>query len=143
MQIECLCSRCSTRNYFEPLPDSKCFSCNDKLLKHPTDSFLSDGKLNQCPLCGSDHLYKQKDFNRKIGVFILVLGVLGSFYTYGISLLVVTVIDWMLYRYVSEAGICYQCRNVFRKSPEIEKLPGFDLELHDYYRNLVPKSRIT
>lgn len=105
------------------------------LLQHPTDLFLHNHTLNQCPLCGCTHLYKQKDFNRRIGVVLILIGVIGAYWTYGVSLIAVTLIDWLLNRMVGMVGICYKCESQFRASP-VEKLEPFNLSLFDYYRNL-------
>jgi len=80
-------------------------------------------------------VYQQKDFNRTIGVSLLVVGVILSFWTYGISLLVVTLIDFLLYRFVGNVGVCYQCQSAFRDDPAIARLEPFNLQLHDYYRS--------
>ncbi len=106
------------------------------LLNFQTDHFLQDGTLNQCPICGCPHIYQQKDFNRKVGVGLIVIGVLFAYFTYGISLVLVTLIDWLLIRKVGSVGICYRCDGQFRKSDKVNDLPGFNLSLFDYYRNI-------
>lgn len=65
-----------------------------------------------------------------------MLGVALAYFTYGASLLVVTLIDWLLYRQVQEIGCCYTCGSVFRHSAKIRQLDPFSLGLHDYYKNL-------
>jgi hypothetical protein len=64
------------------------------------------------------------------------VGVALAYFTYGLSLLVVTLIDFFLVRRVREVGVCYQCQAEFRKSDLVDALKPFDLELFDYYRNL-------
>ena len=81
-------------------------------------------------------MYRRKDFNQKLGILLVVVGVLLAYFTYGLSLLGVTLIDFFLFRKVREVGICYQCHAEFRKSLLIDQLVPFDLELFDYYRNL-------
>ncbi|NBX77200.1 MAG: hypothetical protein EBQ92_11645 [Proteobacteria bacterium] len=119
-----------------PLGPSFCESCQTPLLVHPTESFLNQKQLDQCPLCGSAHLYRRKDFNQKLGIVLVVLGVALAYFTYGVSLLIVTFIDFFLVRKVKEVGVCYQCKTEFRNSPLVAGLEPFDLELFDYYRNL-------
>ena len=70
---------------------------------------------------------------------MVVLGVLLAYFTYGISLLLVALVDWLIYKRVKDVGCCYSCEAQFRDSPMVAKLAPFNLELHDYYRNL--KSR--
>ncbi len=114
--------------------DLKCHACETK---RPLKA--SPPSLEPCPVCEAEHVYKQKDFNRKLGILLLLIGVAGSFYTFGLSLLVVTIFDWWLYRHVGLVGLCYRCHAQFRGSPEIEKLPPFTLQLHDYYKSLKKK----
>jgi uncharacterized CHY-type Zn-finger protein len=118
----------------EALPH--CSSCKKTLFPHPTHNFQKEAFLDQCPVCGSAHVFKRKDFNQKLGIALIVVGVVLAYFTYGLSLLVVTLIDFFLFKRIKEVGICYQCEAEFRNHPMITNLPTFDLELHDYYRNL-------
>ena len=138
MDFSSFCPHCQCfQEYTLPAFDEKaCQSCTKPLFPHASDKFKESFHFNQCPHCGAAHLYRQKDFNRKLGLILLILGIGMSFFTYGISLLLVTVFDWLLYKRVGEVGCCYQCKSQFRNSPEVEKLDPFDLELHDYYQNL-------
>ncbi|MCX6104029.1 MAG: hypothetical protein NT000_12335 [Proteobacteria bacterium] len=115
-----------------------CGSCHADIFVNATDAFKESFHFNQCPHCSSAHLYRQKDFNRKLGISLMAIGIILSFFTYGISLLLVTVIDWWLYKKVGDVGCCYRCQSQFRLSPEVDALPSFDLELYDYYQNLRP-----
>ncbi len=109
----------------------KCSSCElvRPLLSEPP-------KLEPCPVCESEHTYRQKDFNRTFGILLLVIGIATSFFTYGLTLIGVTLFDWWLYRHTGDVGLCYRCNAQFRNSPEIEKLSPFQLSLHDYYKSL-------
>ncbi len=131
MEVLVTCPRCSTQ--LEVKPESA-EHCGQSLLPNATDRFLKEGFLNQCPVCGAAHLFRQKDFNRKLGIGLVAIGILFAWWTYGISLLFVTIVDWWLYRRVGEVGCCYQCHAQFR-GPEIAVLEPFNLELHDYYKN--------
>ncbi len=89
-----------------------------------------------CPRCKCEHLYRRKDFNRKFGITLIAVGVVLSYWTYGVSLVVVTLLDWLLSITVGEVGICYQCEEQFRDKEMVKQLPPFNLSLHDYYMNL-------
>lgn len=138
MTVDALCPHCRKPVTFrEPKWLETCPNCGKAVFEQATENLTKHGALNQCPLCGSEHLFRQKDFNRKVGVAILAVGVVLAFWTYGISLLIVTIIDWLIARGVGEVGICYRCRACYRGS-SVENLPGFNLSLHDYYRSLPP-----
>lgn len=67
-----------------------------------------------CPFCDARHFYRQKDFNPVLGLGIVVLGAALVPFTYGLSLPVLALLDWWLYRRVGEVAICYKCRAEFR-----------------------------
>lgn len=110
--------------------------CGSRRLPEATAHFLESGGFNQCPICGCPHIYRQKDFNRNFGVLLIVIGVALAYWTYGLSLVIVTVIDFALFRFVKELGVCYRCHAQFRKSDAITKLDPFNLSLHDFYKSV-------
>lgn len=139
MRISVSCPHCRVfqeQTILWPDPSAFCLSCSWELVSHATDAFRNERNLDQCPFCGGAHLYRRKDFNQKLGIFLVVLGVLLAYFTYGLSLLAVTLVDFFLFRKVKELGVCYQCNAQFRDSRLVETLEPFDLELSDYYRNL-------
>jgi len=136
-----LCNHWQTITLQAPISLSpSCESCGQILWSHMTETFQTELKLTQCPQCASPHLYRQKDFNRKLGLGLIVVGVATSVITYGLSLVVVTLLDLWLYRRVGEVGLCYQCHAQFREDPNVQTLSPFDLEIHDYYRSVTASS---
>jgi len=117
-----------------------CPACQKPLFIHGTDDFHTIGDLSQCPLCGCAHLYRRKDFNRKLGIAILVLGIGLAYWTYALSLVAVTLLDWLLFRRVGEVACCYLCEAVFRDVAGIPRLEPFNLVLHDHYRAVREKA---
>jgi len=97
MEVTAKCPKCHNWQVFTPPPDA-CPKCGGALMAHRTEAF------DQCPVCGAAHLYRQKDFNRKLGVGLVVIGVILAYWTYGLSLLAVTLIDWLLVRRVGQVG---------------------------------------
>lgn len=71
-------------------------------------------QLRRCAVCASTRLYRQRDFNRFLGLAVVVAGAALVPFTYGISLPVVFVIDLILYRRVAEMAVCYLCRAEYR-----------------------------
>jgi len=142
MKLHGQCHQCQHLTSLElswPLTSRLCPHCKEELLQSPTQQFIEAKKLDQCPLCGASHLFRRKDFNQKLGVALICAGVAGAYFTYGLSLLAVTLVDWLLFQRIGEVGICYQCDSQFRNSPLIESLEPFNLQIFDYYRNLKNK----
>ncbi len=137
MEIDAHCPHCKQR--FQALVTSQeapCPHCQKSVVGFPTDRFQDSQGIDQCVVCGCADVYRHRDFNRALGIGLVVIGVVLAYFTYGISLLLVTVIDWWLYRRVGEVVSCYRCGGVYRDVPNIEETPLFNLSLHDYYRSL-------
>lgn len=87
--------------------------------------------IQHCGACGEVEMYIQKDFNRATGITLVVIGAIFVPWTYGLSLLAVTIVDYALYYYLSDVTVCYECRAVhrgYRSNPEHKQ---FDLAVHD------------
>ncbi len=89
-----------------------------------------------CPLCHRGELYRQKDFNPRLGVGIVLVAAVLAWWTYGLSLVVAVLIDVWLYRKVPDVVICYFCLAHFRGLPNVSRYPGFELIKFDKYRSL-------
>lgn len=138
-EVDCLCRQCQERVMVPVGSDAaiaQCSECQTALLQHTTDGFSAQGALDQCACCGCAHLYQQKDFNRKLGVLLLVLGFALAPWTYGISILVLTLIDFFLYKKVGLVACCYECGAVYRDFAQVAEVPEFKLQLFDYYKSV-------
>lgn len=123
-----------------------CPSCDARLSREPGDaagacercgaaSAISappaETVIERCAACGHDQLYFQKDFNRRTGIALVVLGSIFVPWTYGLSLLGVTVLDYIVWRMVKDVIVCYRCQAVHRGYPPNPALKPFDLVVHD------------
>jgi hypothetical protein len=70
--------------------------------------------FEKCPFCQCRQFYIQKDFNRTLGCAIMLIGIILVPVTYGLSLAVFSLLDWVLYKKVKEIAICYRCGTEFR-----------------------------
>jgi len=87
--------------------------------------------IDRCAACGHEHLYFQKDFNRRTGIALVVVGSIFVPWTYGLSLLAVTILDYIVWRIVKDVIVCYGCQAVHRGYPPNPALKPFDLVIHD------------
>ena len=76
---------------------------------------LKDSFFERCPLCGCSQFYLQKDFNQFLGCSVVLLGIIGVPFTYGLSLPVLALADWLIYRKVQMLILSYQCAAEFRR----------------------------
>ncbi len=70
--------------------------------------------FDHCPICGCRQFYLQKDFNQALGCFIMFIGIVLVPWTYGLSLPVFALFDWILHRRVPSIVVCYKCLSEFR-----------------------------
>ncbi len=75
--------------------------------------------FDRCPVCTCRQFYTDKDFNQVIGFLIMAVGIILVPKTYGLSLPVFALIDWLIYRKVPQLAACYRCGSEYR---------GFDIQ---------------
>jgi len=90
-----------------------------------------DAVIDRCAACGHEELYFQKDFNRTTGIALVALGAVFVPWTWGLSLLGVTILDYIVWRVVKDVIVCYGCQAVHRGYPPNPGLKPFDLVIHD------------
>jgi DNA-directed RNA polymerase subunit RPC12/RpoP len=90
--------------------------------------------VDACPACGGRQLYVQRDFNRKVGLGIVVLGaVFAPFTPYYASLMAAALLDAALYAVLPEITICYRCEAHFRGFRRNPAHHAFDLHTAEQY----------
>src|SRR5438128_1166773 len=123
--VHFLCEQCDARLAREPGETPRlCERCRapNSVIAPPADSIIE-----RCAACGHDQLYFQKDFNRKTGIALVVIGSIFVPWTYGLSLLGVTILDYVVWRLVKNVIVCYRCQTVHRGYPPNPALQPFDL----------------
>lgn len=133
MEVQITCTNCGSS--IEVLPDHHAAKVECDICKHVHDVKFTheheQGILKECPVCSRMDFYKQKDFNRKIGVTLFVIAAILSIWTYGLSLVALYLLDLFLFRKLSLVAICYKCRTNFRRLKNIEEIRDFDHEMND------------
>lgn len=127
--VHYLCTHCDARLAREAgEPARVCEQCNTA-----TDVVAPDAGaiIEVCAACKHEELYFQKDFNRRTGIALVVLGSVFVPWTYGLSLLGVTILDYIVWRMVKDVIVCYRCQAVHRGYPPNPALKPFDLITHD------------
>ena len=125
--VNFLCLACEARVTREAgEPARPCEHCGA-----PNEVTAPLADVTRCAACGHDQLYFQKDFNRKTGVALVVVGSIFVPWTYGLSLLGVTILDYIVWRLVKDVIVCYQCQAVHRGYPVHAGIKPFDLVVHD------------
>jgi hypothetical protein len=137
MEIQYRCPRClavADLNGWERLEALDCSACGVRLPLLPESRPDPTGTLGRCPVCGGQELYVQRDFNRRVGLLLVIAGALLAWPTRGVSLVVVVLLDLALYLVVPEIAICYRCEAVFRGLKRNPRHQGFSLATEEKYR---------
>lgn len=133
MEVQITCTECGSG--VEIVPDTNAHRAKCDVCSHITDvKFTQEhvvGVLKECPVCTRQDFYKQKDFNRKIGVVLFVIAAILSIWTYGLSLVALYLVDLFLFRKLAMVAICYKCRTNFRKVLNMGEIRDFDHEMND------------
>lgn len=65
--------------------------------------------MNECPHCKCKQFYIDKDFNQVLGWVFLGMAIVLVPLTYGLSLAVLALIDFLLRKRVKTMVVCYKC----------------------------------
>lgn len=133
MEVQITCGNCGSS--IEVVPNRNAGKVECDVCKHQTELHFNqeheEGKLTVCPVCSRQDFYKQKDFNRKVGVALFVVAAILSIWTYGLSLVVLYLVDLFLFKRLGTVAICYKCNTNFRRVQNIEEIRDFDHEMND------------
>jgi len=136
MQITCPHCKSSVELPFTDKDTGTAKSVSCPICLHDISLFWKDavgdeGKLISCPCCQRKDFYRQKDFNRKLGVILFIIAAILSIWTYGMSLVVLYLVDLFLFSRLGEIVICYQCDTIFRDISNTRSFELFNHEMHD------------
>lgn len=103
--------------------------------------------VRRCVVCPSTDLFVRKDFSQRIGVTIVVIGILLSslawylhqvMATYAI-LFATALIDVVLYVVIGNVLQCYRCQSEYRGLADLDSHEAFNLETHEKHRQQVAR----
>jgi hypothetical protein len=133
MTVQITCPGCGSGVTVKPAVAAEKASCD--ICKHIMDVKFTPAherdELCECAVCARQDFYQQKDFNRMIGVTLFVIAAILSIWTYGISLIVLYLVDVFLFRRLKPIAICYKCRTIYRGVRNIDQIRDFDHEMND------------
>ena len=143
MNVTFSCPRCHEGARADVEPDAaalECSACHQPISVPP--GAFADGQLCRCLVCPSTDLFVRKDFPQRLGVGIVIVGIVGSSiawgYTYTVAtfaiLLATALVDVVLYLIVPDALMCYRCGAQYRLADGMERHGAFNLETHERYR---------
>ncbi len=137
IELQITCPECGSGINVYSNKDANAAQCN--ICHHIVDISFNEeheaGVLKQCPVCQRQDFYKQKDFNRKVGVFLFVLASIITIvtfeYTYGSVFFLFYLLDSFLFRRLNFIAICYKCKTIFRKVENIDSIHDYNHEMNE------------
>lgn len=136
------CTECGSGIHVHPsleAENAKCDVC-DTLNPVKFNEDHMAGIVKDCPKCARKDFFKQKDFNRKIGVGLFVIGAIsvpvfillevGFPWIYSVFFFMV-ILDIILYFVLPLVVVCYKCQTIFRDVANIDDIYGFNHEMND------------
>ena len=114
-----------------------------KFLRLPGIETQASAIPSSCSECGCKDLFRQHDFNRGIGVWIVGIASVLTFVLLGMNynwfvvwspMLVVLILDrFIMARLAPWVVVCYECEHLYRGIPQdqVMKLDAFDLDVFD------------
>lgn len=127
--VHFLCPTCETRQGRDSgEPPRACENCGQP---SAVTAPPAGAVITRCAACDHDQLYFQKDFNRTTGLVLVVIGAIFVPWTWGLSLLGVTILDYIVWKLVKDVIVCYECQAVHRAYVPGPTLQPFDLATHD------------
>lgn len=141
MNIVAKCPQCDAGlpvNAAEAPPLIKCGGCGRDIPLMVSEPVRTGQTLDRCPVCGGADFYGRKDFDPKLGLTVVIVGIVisASFYWFKRDLMAysilaaATLIDLFIYGRLKDLSVCYRCHTEFR-GPEARNSPAFDLHTAD------------
>lgn len=118
-----------------------CPHCGKDIKLEISESLRSGKLVDPCAACGHEFFFIQKDFNRKLGLLIVIIGIVLSVYLFSqaqpfyamMALGASALIDFTAYYFVREVTVCYVCHAIYRgfeRNPGHERFDLKELEKH-------------
>lgn len=109
-----------------------CPSCSE-IVEIDIDGWSPEDEtsIDRCVICDCRHLYRQRDFNRALGCSLVAVGAALVPWTFGLSLVLLSLVDLILYYRLPESVVCYRCDTVYRDARPMQRQNEFDLLKHD------------
>ncbi len=128
------CTACGSANTFDADFEDGTICCGACEAPHAvacSAALRAGGPLDRCPVCSRSDFWRRKDFPRKLGLGIVAVAAVLAFYTYGISLVVASLVDAGLYLFLRDLAVCYSCRAEVRGVSLPKAVQAFDLPHQD------------
>lgn len=136
------CPSCQTPHDVADIEGIDTLTCPCGWSHVPSEDAIGESVIYKCPVCSTEELYVQKDFPERVGMTLVVAGVVlatlaWAYYnplaTFGI-LFVFGAVDWILFHTRRNVTVCYRCLAQFRGMKDNPAHRAFDLAIGERFR---------
>jgi len=128
----------------------KCPHCSADVDVFMNDSILEAHIVTTCVSCGHDALYVQKDFNRRVGIAIVGIGIALSVFFFArrepvlamAALGATAFVDFCAYFLFGDVTVCYSCHAIHRGLRRNPEHGPFDLKKLERYGGREARRRL-
>ena len=158
MNIVCACPACHTGMYQASIENASSLTCPacGQSIAIPQGAIQvaeqnAQPRLVRCLVCPSTELFVRKNFPQRLGIAIVIAGLVAScvawgyrdlFWTFGI-LFSTALLDVILFFVVPDCLTCYRCGARYTGTDEMSRFGNFNLETHEKYRQQAARERQT
>ena len=125
MQILARCPQCDAGlpvNAADAPDAITCGRCGRDIPLSTSESLRAGEGVDRCPVCNGADFYGRKDFDPKMGLTIIIIGIAISVGFYWLKrdliaysiLAAATLIDLLVYQRLKDLSVCYRCHTEFR-----------------------------
>jgi uncharacterized protein YbaR (Trm112 family) len=156
MNIVCACPACHTGMYQASIENASSLTCPacGQSIAIPQGAIQvaeqnAHPRLVRCLVCPSTELFVRKNFPQRLGIAIVIAGLVAScvawgyrdlFWTFGI-LFSTALLDVILFFVVPDCLTCYRCGARYTGTDGMGEFGNFNLETHEKYRQQAARSR--
>jgi hypothetical protein len=135
------CPRCERPNRQSfPAERIACTACGWSRASGRDD--VAEARPQRCLVCGCEDLWRQKDFPVRLGVTIVVVGIVLSTLanwlwqpTLALGILMAfALVDFLLFTFMRDVLVCYRCGSRHGGFATASQGAAFDLEVAERYR---------
>lgn len=98
--------------------------------------------VKTCWVCGNEEFYIQRDFNRELGLLIVVASAMIVFlimllmdpFLGILCLVLIAIVDLLVYRSITSCTVCYLCQSIYRGYPLNPEHKSFYLGTEERYK---------
>ena len=113
-------------------PVIKCGGCGRDIPLTVSESVRTGRTLDRCPVCSGADFYGRKDFDPKMGLTVVIIGIVisAAFYWFKRDLIAysilaaATLVDLFIYGRLKDLSVCYRCHTEFRGPEARTRLPS-------------------